>query len=149
MAENIQRVADTITEKTTFFCFGLLPILVRPLTLAQMYEIGAAVENADGLEVQGKVNPVALMLSNFENIELCSKVVNIILFRSRWKRLLLGWYVKRNLTMAQYRRVIEYSASCFGAAFFLTSFTFLVGTKTMTKPTNTDEAIPSGDSLEE
>lgn len=149
MSKEIQAVADTITEKPTLVFIGVLPVIIRPLTMAQIYEIGAILEDVEGIDVEGDFNPVVKMLSEYKNIDVCTKVCNIILFKSPVKRWMFGRYVKKHLTMASYRRIIEYAATAFGAAFFLTSFTFLKGAKEVTKKTNTAEAIASGDSLEE
>ena len=146
---HIQKVADTISEKSALVWFGIFPILIRPLTLAQIYDIGAVVERMGVIDIDGEFNPVVKMLQQYKEIKECTDIVKICCFRKRWKRKVFGRIITSNLTMMRYKQVIEVAALSFGAAFFLTSFTFLKGTKEVTKRTNTDEATASGDSLEE
>ena len=113
--------------------------------MAQIYDIGALVEKAEGLDLHGEFNPIVEMLSRYKDVALCSQIVIIMLFRSRVMRKLFGWYVKQTLTMAKYKEIIEYGAVTFKAAFFLTSFTFLKGAKETTKMTNIVEATALGD----
>lgn len=148
-SNNIQMVANTITERPMLIWLGIIPIIVRPLTLAQIYDIGAEVEKIEEVDITGEFNPIIKMLQRYEDIAVCTEITKICLFRKRWKRWLFGRIIRNHLTMSMYNRIIEYSAQSFGASFFLTSFTFLKGTKEVTKPTNTEEATASGDSSED
>lgn len=146
---SIKKTSDVITEKPIIVRFGLLCFVVKPMTMAQIYEIGAVVEKTEGIDLNGDFNPVVKMLSSYKDVKTCSEVATIMVFRSRWTRKLFGWYIKHHMTMARYQKIIEYGAVTFRAAFFLTSFSFLKGTKEITKTTNTAEATAHGGSSAE
>lgn len=146
---SIKKTSDVLTEKPIIVRFGLLFFVIRPMTMAQIYEIGAVVEKTEGIDLNGDFNPIVKMLQSYKDIEKCSEVATIMIFRSLWMRKAFGWYVKHHMTMARYQKIIEYGAITFRAAFFLTSFSFLKGTKEVTKMTNTAAATVHGDSLEE
>lgn len=143
---SVARTADVITEKPMWMRFGLLYFVLRPMTMAQIYEVGALVEKTEGIDLQGEFNPIVEMLSRYEDVNTCSQVAVIMLFRSRLMRKLFGWYVRHNMTMSRYKSIIEFGAITFQAGFFLTSFSFLRGAKETTKTTNIAEAIALGDS---
>lgn len=146
MKQNIQKTSDTISEKPIVIWFGLIPYIVKPMTLAQIYAIGGVVESMEEIDLNGNFNAIAKMLQRYDDINRCANIVTLMVFRSHLMRKLFGWHVKRNLTMKKYQRVIEYGALSFRAAFFLTSFSFLKGVKETTKMTNTAEATTRGDS---
>lgn len=146
---SIKKTSDVLTEKPIVVRFGLLFFVIRPMTMAQIYEIGSIVEKTEGLELEGDFNPIVKMLESYKDIKICSEVACVMMFRSIWMRKLFGWYVKHQMTMARYQKIIEFGAITFRAAFFLTSFSFLKGTREVTKMTNTAEATARGDSLEE
>ena len=146
---SIKKTSDVLTEKPIIIRFGLLFFVIRPMTMAQIYEIGAIVEKTEEIELEGDFNPIVKMLESYKDIKACSDVATTMVFRSRWMRKLFGWYIKNHLTMARYQRIIEYGAITFRAAFFLTSFSFLKGAKEVTKTTNTAAATARGGSLEE
>lgn len=141
---SIKKTSDVLTEKPIIVRFGLLFFVVRPMTMAQIYEIGAIVEKTEEMDLNGDFNPVVKMLSSYKDIATCSEVATTMVFRNRWMRKLFGWYVKRHMTMARYQKIIEFGAITFRAAFFLTSFSFLKGTKETTKMTNTARATAHG-----
>lgn len=143
------KVDETLSERPIFVRIGLLWYMARPLTLAQMWEIGAAVETMDDVELSEGAYTLPLILSRHGDFRLCERVALIMLFRSRWKRWLWGWYVRRHLTSAVYKRVVEYAFRSFSAGFFLTALTFLKGIKTMTSPTRGAAATAPGASSEE
>lgn len=145
--DKIKQTSDVISEKPILLRFGFLWFLMRPLTLSQIYEIGAIVQNIEEVNLpEGEFNPVVEMLRRYTDMKICSSIVVKMLFRRKLKRILFGWYVKKHLTMAKYKKVIEFGAMSFQAAFFLTSFTFLKGTKEVTKQTNTESVTHLGDS---
>lgn len=142
------RTADTITEKPLWLLIGLLPIRVRPMTLAQIWEIGENVSKVKEIDIEGTFNPYQKMFSMWSDAKQINAIVPLILFRSRWARFLFGRYVKKRMTMKRYKAIIEYAALSFDATFFLTNMSFLRGCKETTK-TNTNEAIALGDLLAE
>lgn len=147
--DNVKKTSDVITEKPLLIRFGLLFFVLKPMTMAQIYEIGALVEKTEEIDLNGNFNPIVKMLSQYRDIKTCSQVATVMLFRSLWMRKLFGWYVRHHMTMKRYQSIIEYGAITFRAAFFLTSFSFLKGTKETTKTTNTAAATVHGDLLEE
>ena len=66
-----------------------------------------------------------------------SKVFVICLFRSLIMRFLFGWYIRHNLTMREYEKLITFESTSFNINFFLTSIIFLKKTTTMTNPNPT------------
>lgn len=141
---SVQKTTDVLTEKPKCLRFGLLFFTLRPMTMAQIYEIGALIETTEGIDLKGDFNPIVEMLSRYKDVKLCSQVVVIMLFRSRIMRKLFGWYIRHHLTMSRYQEVIEYGAITFHAGFFLTSFSFLRGAKEITRTTNTAAATALG-----
>lgn len=148
----VKKTKDALLEKPMFIRFGIMLFRVKPLTLAQIYEIGAVVENMKEVETNtlGRtINALAKSLELYENIPLCEKVVLISMFRRSLWRKIWGRFIRKRMTVARYRRLVEYFALTFQAAFFFTSFTFLKGAKMITSPTNTDEVTALGASSEE
>lgn len=143
---SVQQTADVLTEKPKYMRFGLLFFCLKPMTMAQIYEIGGLVEKTEGINLEGEINPIVEMLSRYEDVETCTQVAITMLFRSRIMRKLFGWYVRRHMTMNRYQEIIEFGAITFRAGFFLTSFSFLRGAKETTKMTNTAAATVLGDS---
>lgn len=147
--EEAKKVAQTLTEQPTIVRIGMFWFLQKPLTMAQIYEIGAIIENTEELDDSVKAQPISAILARYKDIKVCTEVVVTMLFRGRFKRWLWRKYILNHLTMATYKQVFEYGAMTFQAAFFLTSFIFLKGIKTTTSKTNTEEATAHGDSWEE
>ena len=56
-SEEKREVANTLSEKGIWIRIGFLPFRLRPITLAQIYEMGAIANdiNADGLEEKKKI----------------------------------------------------------------------------------------------
>lgn len=144
-----QITSDTISEKPRLIRFGFLFFLMRPLTLSQIWEISALVENMEAKDLEERINAIAAMLQQKDNIEKISKVATIMLFRSGMLRILFGRFVRKRLTMKRYQRMMEYYLMTLRAAFFLVSITSLKGVREMAKPTNTNEATAPGDLLAE
>lgn len=133
-----------------FINIGFFWFKIKPLTLSQIWEIGSIVENLEQLDIENSnANIVTEMMKRSDMIKECLDIVLTIIFRGKIKRFLFGRYIKKRLTMNHYKKIIEYSLISFQAAFFLTSLTFLKGTKTITSQTNTEGATVLGDSSEE
>lgn len=135
MAKDNNSTATAFTESGTWVKFGWIPFRLRPLTLAQIWEIGEEVSKCGMLDLAGSFNAIEVMLSRHEDVRRLQRVIVIALFRSRAMRRLLGWWVRRTTTMARYERVIDFCARSFSAPFFFRSMTFLRGAKDVT--TNT------------
>lgn len=143
-----QLTSDTFSEKPRLIRFGFLFFMMKPLTLAQIWEVGSVLEGQEIKPVNGDVNVMAEMLERVDNIKAAQEIALIMLFRSRLKRTLFGWFVRSRLTMGRYQKMMEYYLMTLRAAFFLISITSLKGVKEMTKRTNTAEAIALGGSSE-
>lgn len=145
--ENTNKTTKVITEKPMWIHIGFFWFLLKPLTLAQIWELGSYLENVEDIEIKnGNNTVVAETLNHHRAMKSCAEMMKIILFRGRLKRWLFGRYIKNHITMAQYKKVMEYSFISMQASFFLTSFTFLKGIKTITNPTNTSDPTALGDS---
>ena len=135
-SEEKREVANTLSEKGIWVRVGFLPFRLRPITLAQIYEMGAIANdiNADGLEEKKKIKILAETIAHYNDARIMSKVFVICLFRSLLMRFLFGWYIRHNLTMREYEKLITFESTSFNINFFLTSIIFLKKTTTMTNP---------------
>ena len=138
-SEEKREVANTLSEKGIWIRVGFLPFRLRPITLAQIYEMGAIANdiNADGLEEKKKIKILAETIAHYNDARIMSKVFVICLFRSLLMRFLFGWYIRHNLTMREYEKLITFESTSFNINFFLTSIIFLKKTTTMTNPNPT------------
>ena len=135
MGKDNNSTADALTERGEWVRFGWFPVRMRPLTLAQIWEIGEEVSKCGQLDLDGRFNAVEEMLSRHADIRRMQRVVVVALFRSRAARALFGWWVHRTTTMERYERVINFCARSFSAPFFFQSMTFLRGAKDVTMNT--------------
>ena len=138
-SEEKREVANTLSEKGIWIRIGFLPFRLRPITLAQIYEMGAIANdiNADGLEEKKKIKILAETIAHYNDARIMSKVFVICLFRSLLMRFLFGWYIRHNLTMREYEKLITFESTSFNINFFLTSIISLKKTTTMTNPNPT------------
>ena len=138
-SEEKREVANTLSEKGIWIRIGFLPFRLRPITLAQIYEMGAIANdiNADGVEEKKKIKSRAETIAHYNDAKIMSKVFVICLFRSLLMRFLFGWYIRHNLTMREYEKLITFESTSFNINFFLTSIIFLKKTTTMTNPNPT------------
>ena len=138
-SEEKREVANTLSEKGIWVRVGFLPFRLRPITLAQIYEMGAIANdiNADGLEEKKKIKILAETIAHYNDARIMSKVFVICRFRSVIMRFLFGWYIRHNLTMREYEKLITFESTSFNINFFLTSIIFLKKTTTMTNPNPT------------
>ena len=138
-SEEKREVANTLSEKGIWIRVGFLPFRLRPITLAQIYEMGAIANdiNADGLEEKKKIKILAETIAHYNDARIMSKVFVICLFRSLLMRFLFGWYIRYNLTMREYEKLITFESTSFNINFFLTSIIFLKKTTTITNPNPT------------
>ena len=129
-----------LTEKPALIRIGRFPFLMRPLTLGQIYEMGAIASdiNIDDLQdMEKRVRVMAALVAHHKDAERMQRIFVVCLFRSRWKRVLFGRYVKRRLTVALFQKMVAYITTSFNANFFLTSIIFLRQTAEMTDPSQT------------
>src|SRR5574344_1545338 len=129
MSNTQEKVAETISESAKMIRFGIIPFFVRPATLTQIWEVGAKVEKMNNADIQGRINTLQILLDNFNDVRLCADIVVIMVFRSKFMRFLLGWYIRHHLNMGRYKEVMNFSIASFNATFFLKTFISLKGTK--------------------
>lgn len=138
--EEKNKIADVLNEKPHRIRIGWLFFKARPVTLGQIYEMGALANDikADDLEdTERKVRIVPVILQHYNDAKIMQRIFVVCLFRSRIKRFLFGWYVRRKLTVLKFQELLNYMALSFNANFFLTSIIFLKQTATMTEPSQT------------
>lgn len=146
--EEKQRVADTLSERKYWVRVGIMFFRIRPLTLWQIYEMGAAANDIDSEDLQqdGKVNMLAVLLKHANDAKAMVDVFCICAMRSRLKRWLLKRYIRKRLTSEIFAELITKLMESFSPNFFLTSIIFLTQAKIMTEPNQT---ILHGQSLAE
>lgn len=135
-----QRVADVLIEKPLVVKIGWLIFVCRPLTLAQIYEMGATVNDidiSDLLDEKKLFNAFAAVLKHYGDAKKMIDAYMVCLTRKRWKRWLFRRYVKRRLTVNKFNELISFAATSFNANFFLTSIIFLRQASKMTEPSPT------------
>lgn len=141
--EDNEKVKDTLLEKGFKMRFGILPIRVKPLTLAQVQEIGALAGGLGTNDDELKEMQFADGLSDLARYgDLINDICLIILFRSQRKRGLLGNFIKKRLTSGHYKKLMGWLYQTFDFGFFLTSLVFMRGIKTKTKDGRKEE--PNG-----
>lgn len=138
-----KNTAGVITEKSIFVFFGMIPFLVRPMTLAQIWQIGEKIGDIDEIDIEGEFNPYQKVFSMFKDVKSANEITPIIVFRSRLMRRIFGRFIRKRMTMKKYNELLQYASLSFDASFFLQSITFLKGCSQTT--TNTKEAIARGD----
>lgn len=143
-----KKTADALTERNRWMRVGLLPIMLRPLTLGQIYEMGEFVNDLDvgNLDMKEKLNIVAEMLAKYKNVPLMQQTFLVCAYRRRWKRWLFRRYILKRLTVRHFQKVMDIVTDAYTANFFLTSIIFLTQTKPMTEPKQT---TPLGQQSEE
>lgn len=134
-----KKVADSLSERSHWIRVGWLHIKIKPLTLSQIYDMGAAANdiNADDLQSLDKVNIIALLVKHAKDAKALQDVFLVCAYRKKWKRWLFGRYLRNRLTVEHFNKLLTLIATTFNANFFLTSIIFLSQTKIMTEPNQT------------
>lgn len=137
--EEKKQVAETLTERSQIMRVGLIPFRLRPLTLAQIYEMGVFASQIDAESLKGKerVQVLAEVVAHHEDARLMIKIFLICLFRTKLCRFLFGRYIRKRLTVMKMQQLIMYLSQSINANFFLTSIIFLRQTATITEPSQT------------
>lgn len=146
--EDKKKVADTLSERSKWMRVGLMPIKIKPLTLSQIYDMGAAGNdvNGDDLQTDEKVNIIGVLMKHAKDAKAMQDIFLVCAFRKKWKRWLFGHYLRSRLTVKHFNILLSIIATTFNANFFLTSIIFLSQTKIITNPSQT---TPHGQSSEE
>lgn len=134
-----KKVADALSERSQWLRVGWLPIKIKPLTLSQIYDMGAAANNIDAYDLQHmeKVNIIAILVKHAKDAKALQDVFLVCAFRKKWKRCLFGRYLRNRLMVEHFNKLLTIIASTFNANFFLTSIIFLSQTKIVTEPNQT------------
>lgn len=133
MAKNKEvntQTTDTLAERGKVIRVGFLPIYARPLTLLQVQEIGEEMEAVDIKDIEEKEYKTesAFVLTHPENAKAMANAVVKALFRKKWKRRLLGGYIKNHLTSKTFSEVYASIQASFDYNFFILGLIFLQGT---------------------
>lgn len=137
--EDKKAVSDILSEKPLWIRIGLLPLRIKPVTLSQIYEMGAIANDIDSKDIEGKEKfyVLAETLKHYNDARLMTDIFMVCAFRSRLVRKLLGWYVRHNLTLMHFQELMTYLTRSLNINFFLTSIISLRRTSLMTEPSLT------------
>lgn len=143
-----ERVASALAEKSRKIKVGVFTFRMKPMTFAQMYEVGAVGNDIDASDLIGKdkVNIVEETMKHYKDAKEMPRIFLIYVFRSKWKRTLFRRYIYKRLTVNKFHEAMAISMSSFDANFFLTSIISLSQIKKMTEPI---EMTPHGHLSEE
>lgn len=137
--EDKERVSEALNEKAHKIKVGWLTFKMKPLTLSQIYEMGAvaAMVDASDLKSKDKVNVISEMILHHNDAKAMQDVFLVCLFRSHLKRKLFRRYILKRLTVSKFQELINIISRSFEVNFFLTSIIFLSQTKAITEPNPT------------
>lgn len=137
--EEKKHTAEALTEKSSWMRVGLLPILLKPLTLGQIYEMGEYTCQMEGAELDRKSQVLASveMLTRHKSAKLMQEVFLVCAYRKRWKRRLFRHYILKRLTVSGFQKALSVITNAYTASFFLTSIIFLHQTNGITEPSQT------------
>lgn len=131
-----RKVGDAVIEKPLILKLGAIPVKVKPLTLAQIIEIGDIAADMVDVDITDTATfAEALKMGHLQGDKVFS-ICEVVAFRSRWRRRLLGWLLRRRMTSKVYQQLISWLYSTFDFGFFLTSLVFMRGIRTKTKDEN-------------
>lgn len=141
-----KETAKVIAERPLIIWFGCFPFIVKPLTLIQLWDIGAVTVNMPEVDQEKlkNLNSVSASLLYSDEAKKMSDIAAILIFRSTWKRKLFSGFIRKRLTMKKYKKLQNFMAHSMDATFFLSTIIFLKGVNEPTKPTNTPEATALG-----
>lgn len=137
--EEKKRVSDALSEEGHKIKVGALTFRLKPLTLAQIYEMGAVANDIDAKDLQEKerIRVIAELIAHHEDAKAMIDVFIICLFRKKWKRWLYRSYITHRLTAPIFQEAMNSITQSFDANFFLTSIIFLSQTVAITEPSPT------------
>ncbi len=118
---------DALSEKSSFVMVGMLPIVVKPLTVLQVQRIGEIAEAMGEYEETDDDLLTRYAFRNNREAGLLADAVVVSLFRSRINRFLFGGYVKRHLDSKTLRKCVTIMRDNFDFRFFFQGTVFLRG----------------------
>lgn len=134
-----EKVIKALTEATIKLWVGKLPIILRPITFAQIYEMGACAHDIKPIDIEegDKVNTMHELFAHHKDAKAMGEIFLICAYRKEWKRRLFRKYILSRLTINEFNELVKFISTSFNANFFLTSINFLSQAKIMTEPTMT------------
>ena len=122
-----ERVHSTLTEKPVKIKVGKLTFKLRPLTLAQIYEIGAIGNELsdDDLGSKDKVKVLAEVIAHYKDAKVMQDMFIAALLPGKIKRFLFKRYVLKRLTVTVFNEFVAYVSRSLDVNFFLTSIIIL------------------------
>ena len=134
-----ERVHSTLTEKPVKIKVGKLTFKLRPLTLAQIYEIGAIGNELsnDDLGSKDKVKVLAEVIAHYKDAKVMQDMFIAALLPGKIKRFLFKRYVLKRLTVTVFNEFVAYVSRSLDVNFFLTSIIILRKTVEITNPSET------------
>lgn len=134
-----KEVYNTLTEKPIDIKIGVFTFKLRPLTLAQIYEIGAIGNelSEDDLGTKDKVKVFAEVIAHYKDAKIMQDMFVAALLPGKLKRFLFKRYVLKRLTVAVFNQFVTYVSQSLDVNFFLTSIIILRKTVEITNPTQT------------
>ena len=134
-----EKVVRALTEATSKVWVGKLRITLRPITFAQIYEMGACAHEIKPINIKDgdKVNTMHELFEHYKDAKAMGEIFLVCAYRKGWKRRLFRKYILSRLTINEFNKLIKFISTSFNANFFLTSINFLSQAKIMTEPTTT------------
>jgi len=128
-----------LTEKPVKIKVGKLTFKLRPLTLAQIYEIGAIGNELsdDDLGSKDKVKVLAEVIAHYKDAKVMQDMFIAALLPGKIKRFLFKRYVLKRLTVTVFNEFVAYVSRSLDVNFFLTSIIILRKTVEITNPSET------------
>ena len=128
-----------MTEKPVKIKVGKLTFKLRPLTLAQIYEIGAIGNELsdDDLGSKDKVKVLAEVIAHYKDAKVMQDMFIAALLPGKIKRFLFKRYVLKRLTVTVFNEFVAYVSRSLDVNFFLTSIIILRKTVEITNPSET------------
>lgn len=135
-----ERVHSTFTEKPIDIKIGMFTFKLRPLTLSQIYKLGAIgneLSSDDDLGSKDKVKVIAEVIAHYKDAKVMQDMFVAALLPGRVKRFLFKRYVLKRLTVSVFNEFIAYVSQSVDVNFFLTSIIILRKTVEITNPSQT------------
>lgn len=134
-----EKIKDTLLEQSVKIKIGWRTFHLRPLTLAQIWEMGVFANDMKSADwnATDKVNVIHELFKHAKDARLMCEIFIVCAFRNKFWRKIWGAYIRKRLTVIHFNELLRFIGSSFNANFFLTSITFLSQTKIMTEPTTT------------
>lgn len=132
-----EKVKNALLEQETKVRVGCFTFRLRPLTLAQIWEMGVYANDIKNPEwgANDKVNVMQELIKHANDAKLMCEIFIVCTFRKKIWRWLWRSYLRKRLTVLHFNELLRFIGQSFNANFFLTSITFLSQTKIMTEPT--------------